>query len=195
MSTDSNWSYQAELEAVNEILAAIGESPVSTLEGDANTDVVSARRILHKHNRREQSQGWTFNTTEEETLIPDVYSNMITWLPTYLRVLPVSGGSPFINRGGYIYDKDAKTDRFTSPVTVSMVELYDFEQMPEVFKSYIITKAAKEFNISFFGAPEIDTVLGNDLIDLKASLMEYELDFGGFNAFNSDPFISQAIQR
>lgn len=192
---EQNWKYQTELESVNEILAAIGESPVSSLEGDVNTDVVSARRILHKHNRREQSLGWTFNTTEEALLVPDIYSNLIVWMPNYLRVLPVSGGNPYVNRGGYVYDRTNRTDRFTSPVTVQLVELAEFDEMPEVFKAYIVTKAAKEFNISFFGAPEVDTVLGNDLIDLKQNLMEYELDFGGFNAFNDDPFISQAVQR
>lgn len=192
---EQNWKYQTELESVNEILAAIGESPVSSLEGDVNTDVVSARRILHKHNRREQSLGWTFNTTEEAQLVPDIYSNLIVWMPNYLRVLPVSGGNPYVNRGGYVYDRTNRTDRFTSPVTVQLVELAEFDEMPEVFKAYIVTKAAKEFNISFFGAPEVDTVLGNDLIDLKQNLMEYELDFGGFNAFNDDPFISQAVQR
>jgi hypothetical protein len=195
LSFDSNWTYQAELEAVNEILSAIGESPVSTLEGDVNTDVVSARRILHKHNRREQSLGWTFNTVEDALLEPDAFSNLIVWMPNYLRVLPTSGGNPYTNRGGYVYDRTGKTDRFSSPVEVQLVELAEFDEMPEVFKAYIVTKAAKEFNISFFGAPEVDTVLGNDLIDLKMSLMEYELDFGNFNAFNDDPFISQAVQR
>lgn len=185
----------AVLDAVNEILAAIGESPVSTLEGNANTDVMSALRILNKHNRREQSLGWTFNTTEDEQLTPDMFSQLIPWQPTFLRVLPVSGGSPYTNRGGYVYDRTNKTDRFSGPVSVQLVELAGYDEMPEVFRAYVVAKAAKDFNISFFGAPEVDTVLSNELIDLKQALMEYEIDFGGFNAFNSDPFISQAVQR
>lgn len=192
---DGSLNSGAELDAVNEILAAIGESPVSTLEGNANTDVMSSLRILHKHNRREQSLGWTFNTTEDHQLIPDAFSQLIPWMPNYLRVLPVSGGTPYTNRGGYVYDRTNKIDRFPSPVSVQLVELASLEEMPEVFRAYVITKAAKDFNISFFGAPEVDTVLSNELIDLKQALMEYELDFGGYNAFNSDPFISQAIQR
>ncbi|MGL5190124.1 MAG: hypothetical protein ACRC7S_10815, partial [Cetobacterium sp.] len=31
---DTNWSFQAELDAVNDILSSIGEAPVATLEGD-----------------------------------------------------------------------------------------------------------------------------------------------------------------
>lgn len=191
---DSNWSYQAELEAVNDILAAIGESPVSTLEGDTNADVVSARRILHKINRREQSKGWTFNIDEEASLAPDADTGLIPFLSSYLRVVS-AGGTPYMNRGGYVYDRTSRTDTFTSPISVQLVTLLEFDEMPEVFKSYIVTKAAKEFNISFFGAPEIDTVLSNELIELQQVIMEYELDYGAYNAFTSDPFISGAIQR
>jgi len=189
---ETNWSYQAELEAVNEILSAIGESPVSTLEGDANTDVVSARRILGKINRIEQSRGWTFNI-DDVVLTPDVFSNMIRFMPSYLR-LTSAGGTPYVNRGGYVYDRLNKTDRFTAPITVELISLKEFDEMPDVFRSYIVTKAAKEFNIRYFGANEIDTVLGNDLIDLERLINEYELDYGAFNVFN-DPFLQQAIQR
>lgn len=191
---DANWSYQAELEAVNDILAAIGESPVSTLEGDANADVVSARRILHKVNRREQSKGWTFNIDESATLQPDALSGLIPFMPNYLRLVS-SGGTPYTNRGGFVYDRVAKTDRFPSALTVQLVTLVPFDEMPEVFKAMVVTMAAKEFNISFFGAPEIDTVLNNDLIDLRQSVMEYELDYGSFNIFTTDPFVSGAIGR
>lgn len=194
-ASDSNWAYQAELEAVNEILAAIGESPVSTLEGDSNADVVSARRILHKINRREQSKGWTFNIDEEAQLQPDVYSKLIPYMPNYLRVVSTGEGSPYVNRGGYIYDRVNKTDRFDSAITCQLVTLMEFDEMPEVFKALIIAKAAKEFNISFFGAPEIDTVLGNEIIDLTQAVMEYELDYGAYNIFTTDPFVSGAIGR
>lgn len=192
---DSNWSYQAELEAVNEILAAIGESPVSTLSGDSNTDVVSARRILNKINKREQSKGWSFNIDEDYLLYPDEYSQLITFMPNYLRVVATGSSSPYVNRGGYLYDRVNKTDRFPGPVSVQLVTLTDFEQMPEVFKSLVVAMAAKEFNISFFGAPEVDTVLANEIIELKQTLMEYEMDYGAFNIFSTDPYVSSAVGR
>lgn len=194
MSYETNWAYQAELDAVNDILAAIGESPVSTLEGDVNADVVNARRILSKINRTEQAKGWTFNIDETAQLQPDVYSQLIPYMPNYLRITS-TGGTPYVNRGGFVYDRINKTDRFSGPIECQLVSLMTYDEMPEVFKQYIITKAAKEFNIRFFGSPDIDTVLGNDLIDLLQAINEYELDYGGFNAFNNDPFISQAIQR
>lgn len=192
-SYEANWAQQAELEAVNDILAAIGESPVNTLNGDANVDVVNARRILTQVNRLEQARGWTFNIEEDYILTPDAFSNLIIYMPNYLSVMG-TGGTQYVNRGGYLYDRSAKTDRFTSPVSVTMIELKTFDEMPEVFKRYIINKAAKRFNIQFFGDEAADTIITNELVDLERLIMEYELDFGQFNAF-SDPFLGQATQR
>lgn len=191
---ETNWQYQAELSAVNDILAAIGESPVNTLEGDANADVVNARRILGKINRQEQAKGWTFNIDENVSLTPDAYSQLIPYMPNYLSVT-TTGGTPYTNRGGYLYDRTTKTDRFPNAVQVNLISLRTFDEMPEAFKSYIVTKAAKEFNIRFFGAPEIDTVLSNELIDLERTVFEYEADYGAYNIFEDSGFVGQAIQR
>lgn len=190
---DSNWTYQGELSAVNDILSAIGESPVNTLDEEANADVANARRILHKINRQEQSRGWTFNIDEGATLTPNS-NGFIPFLTNYLHVM-TTGGTPYTNRGGYVYDRTTRTDVFTASIEVNLIELKSYEEMPEVFKQWIVTKAAKEFNIRFFGAPEIDTVLANELVDLQATITEYECDYGAYNAFTTDPFVSQAIQR
>lgn len=190
---DTSYSTGDELDAVNDLLAAIGESPVSTLEGDANADVVNARRLLNKVNRTVQSKGWTFNI-EEVTLQPDVFSKLIPWLPSYLDI-QVSGGNPYKNRGGYVYDRATKSDQFDAAITVNMITLVPFNEMPVQFRDYIIIKAARMFNRSFFGAPEIDESLAGEEEEAYRSITEYELDYGGFNIFNNDPFVSGAIVR
>ena len=190
---ETNWDYQAELAAVNDILASIGESAVNTLEGDGNADVVNARRILQKINRQEQAKGWTFNIDESAELSPDVYSKLIPFMPNYLSIIS-QGGTPYINRGCYVYDRLTKTDRFDGPITVSLISQMTFSEMPEVFKAFIVTKAAKQFNMRFFGDADVNTELSNDLIGMQQALTEYELDYGAYNVF-TDPFIAQAIQR
>lgn len=193
MPSDANYGYNPELEAVNDMLAAIGEAPVSTLEDEGNTDVVSARRILEKHNRRLQSRGWTFNIDEAATLNPDVNSGLIPYLQSYLKVSTV--GYTYTNRGGYVYDRTARTDTFTGPLTVSLISLVPYDEMPEVFKNLIVAKASKQFNTSFFGAPEVDAELAQDIMELEQAVAEYELDDGAFNIFTTDPFVSGAIGR
>ncbi len=190
---DTSYSTGDELDAVNDLLAAIGESPVSTLEGDSNADVVNARRILNKVNRTVQSKGWTFNI-EEVTLQPDTFSKLIPWLPTYLDI-QVSGGNPYKNRGGYVYDRVNKTDEFTAPITVNMIQLIPFSEMPTQFRDYIIVKSARIFNRNFFGAPEVDESLAGEEAEAHIAITEWELDYGNFNIYNNDPFVSSAVGR
>lgn len=192
---DMSVGTSAELDAVNDILAAIGESPVSTLEGDSNADVASARRILQRLNRQIQSRGWTFNIEESAVLTPDVYSNLITYQDDFLRVLSASGTSTYVNRGGYLYDRSGGTDRFASAITVNLIRLRDYDEMPECFRTWIVAKAARQFNNSFFGATEVDGLLQEEEDWAYQMCFEYELDFGAYNMLDGDSFTSGLLTR
>lgn len=183
-----------ELAAVNDMLAAIGESPVSSLEGDPNADVANCRRILNQVNREIQSKGWTFNIEEGAVLQPDALTGLITYLSTYLR-LTTTGGTAYVNRAGYIYDRTTLTDIFTGPITVDLIRLKEYSEMPECFRSYIVAKASRRFNIRFFGAGEIEGSLQEQEADAWASIQEYELDFGGFNMLDGDSFTGGQLSR
>lgn len=194
MAYESVLDSDDELQAVNDMLAAIGESPVSSLEGDPNADVANCRRILAQVNREIQSKGWTFNIEEGAELLPDSFSNLIEYLPDYLR-MTTSGGTLFINRGGFVYDRTAKTDQFTTPIQVDLIRLKQFSEMPECFRSYIVAKASRRFNIRFFGAGEIEGSLQEQENEAWASIQEYELDFGGFNMITGDSFVGGITNR
>lgn len=188
---DSSINSDQELAAVNDMLAAIGESPVSSLEGDPNADVANCRRILSQVNREVQSKGWTFNIEEDAQLIPDSFSNLINYLDDYLKVTTGS----YTNRGGFLYDRTAKTDVFTDPVTVTLVRLREYEEMPECFRSYIVAKASRRFNIRFFGAGEIEGSLQEQELTAWADCQEYELDYGNYNMLDGDAFTGGKISR
>jgi hypothetical protein len=183
-----------ELAAVNDMLAAIGESPVSSLEGDPNADVANCRRILNQVNREIQSRGWTFNIEEAASLQPDVTSGLINYLPSYLR-MTTSGGTAYINRGGVVYDRTTLTDIFTDPIEVDLIRLKQYSEMPECFRSYIVAKASRRFNIRFFGAGEIEGSLQEQEAEAWQAIQEYELDFGGFNMLDGDSFTGGKISR
>ena len=59
-----------EFPAVNEILAAVGQAPVTTLD-QTNPDVAIAYDTLLNVSREVQSEGWTFNTEEYYPMTPD----------------------------------------------------------------------------------------------------------------------------
>lgn len=194
-SFEMNVESGAELAAVNDILAAIGEPPVSTLEGDANADVSNARRILNKVNRQVQSRGWTFNIEEGVTLLPDVFSQLIPYSSDYLSMLSTGGQTQYVNRSGYVYDRTASTDRFTGGIQVNLIRLRDFNDMPECFRLLIVTKAARQFNSRFFGAPEVDGTLQEEESEAKQACFEYELDYGNYNMLDGDSFVQGLLSR
>lgn len=194
MSNEAHWDESVELTAINDIMSAIGEAPVMSLDGEANLDVVNARRLLHKVDKEIQSAGYTFNIDEGVSLVPDVYSQLIPFLPEYLSVM-TEGGTILTNRGGYLYDREAKSDIFTGPVEVTLKSLRPFEDMPYAFQKYIIAKASRQFNTRFFGSAEIAQDLQADEQEAYMRVNEYELDYSDLNMLSGDRFVSGAVGR
>lgn len=192
---ETNLETSDELAAINDMLAAIGESPVNTLEGDTNADVANARRILHKVNTEVQSKGWTFNIEESHVLTPDTFSKLIPYLPDYLVVRTPGSTTTYTNRGGFLYDRVNKTDQFEGPVEVDLVLLKSFDEMPVPFRTYIVAKASRRFNIRFFGAAEIEATLQEEENDAWVAVQEYELEYGKFNMLDGDAWTSGRLSR
>ena len=59
-----------ELPAINQILASVGQAPVTTLD-QTNPDVAIAYDTLIQVSREIQSEGWTFNTEHDYPFTPD----------------------------------------------------------------------------------------------------------------------------
>ena len=122
-----------ELDAVNEMLATIGEAPVNQLDNLGLTDAATARNRLYDAMRRVQKRGWYFNTDYATTLPPDVTGNV--WLPanalkvTFVRF---SKGKGLTQRGTQVYDAVNHTLTFSAPVTADVVTMQPWDQLPEV---------------------------------------------------------------
>ena len=116
-----------DLDAINDMLAAIGEPAVLQLD-EGNADVSNAQRILHRVNRQVQAKGWNFNINEAAVLTPDVQDNKIRFLPSYLRVMTAGATSYYSNMGGYLYDLSTQSTTFTDPITVELVEMKPFSE-------------------------------------------------------------------
>lgn len=168
------------LDAVNDMLGAIGEPAVLQLD-DGNADVSNAVRILTRVNRMVQSKGWNFNINESAELVPDLQDNRIRYLASYLRVMTTGSASFYQNVGGYLYDLSTQSTTFTSSVIVELIELKPFSEMPTVFRDYIVAKASREFNAKFFGSAESEVFLSEQERELYIAINEYELDTGRYN--------------
>lgn len=193
-STEINVEVSGELDAINDVLSSIGESAVNSVEDTSNADVANIRRILDQFNRRIQTIGWTFNT-ENTQLLPDTFSNTIPFLDDYLKVLSPTGATVYRKRNGLVYDINSQTDLFREPITVDLVTLISYNDMPEIFKQYIVALAAQRFNISFFGDDTIEYALNQQVTDLGIYMMEFELDYGNFNMLEGDAWTQGRLGR
>lgn len=171
------------LDAVNEMLGHIGEAPVNTLENSENTDVATAVKILERINRQVQSRGWSFNTVEETTLNPDIYSNTIPWQDDILYIVGTDG-TKYIRKGDNLYDFDNQTETFTGQIEVEIIREVDFEYMPYPARSYIIAKASRLFNSQTLNDPDIAQELQVEEQEAWARLQEYELELNDWTMYD-----------
>lgn len=163
-----------ELDAVNEILASIGEAPINTLEEVDNVDVMNALRILDKVSRQVQERSWTFNTINDYTLHPDERMHTIKWSDYFLRIL-AHDGTVYRNRDGLVYDILQNTDIFISPLQVKATFFLPFADIPSVFRDYITARAARLFSASYLGDPQVVQNLVQEEQVAYQHIMEYEV--------------------
>lgn len=147
-----------KLDAVNLMLASVGQSPVNTLSGTLPKEVTKAVRALDDALREVLSKGWSFNTDTEYVLSPDgngridIPNNAAFVDPTYGENYTMrydSGGTP----GLRLYDNDKRsfTD-FTQDVKCDVVWLFDFEQVPQHCRHYVAQKAGRKFQAGIMGS-------------------------------------------
>lgn len=172
-----------ELDAVNNIIGTIGESPINSLETLQNVDAINALRILREISRQEQARGWSFNTVEAHTLTPDTYSKHIPWSDSYL-FLKGTNGEKLVRSGDYIKDLANNQIKFSSPITATAVLLVPFEYLPEAMRSFIVTKAAHSFQSRYFGDDSLNQITQQDVQVAWQYLMEFEVDNNDYNLLN-----------
>ena len=174
------------LDAINDMLAAVGEAPVNTLEDSQNVDVENAIRVLEKINRQVQSKGWSFNHVDEAKLNRDVTTNKIKWQDDILYIVGTDG-TKYVQRGEYVYDFDNQKDTFDSDIEVELIRLVDFDYMPIVARDYIVAKAARIFQSQTLDDDSIGQNLLSQEQEAWAALQEYEMELGDYSMFSIQP--------
>lgn len=136
-----------ELEAVNEMLAAISEAPVSTLTDDTIDDALVAHNTLKNVSREIQNEGWHFNT-DYDWVISVNGDRKLPYPATAAHCDPMDTESKdLVKRGKYFWDRDEKTFLFTagSSYKFKIVWLLDFTDLPQAFRTWITMRAANRF--------------------------------------------------
>lgn len=174
-----------ELAAVNQILGAVGQAPVTTLD-QTNPDVALAYDTLNEMNREVQSEGWSFNTETEYPFTPDTNGEILiadNILLLDLSDLPENRGIEVIRRNGKLYNKIDHTFTWTQQIKCDVVWLFDFTDLPTPFRDYVTAKAAVHASSKMVGDPTIFQMLQQREAMGRANALEYECNQGNYSFF------------
>ena len=112
-----------ELSAVNNILGAIGQSPLTTLNFD-NPEVAFIFNLLRDANVDTQAEGWHFNTEKHVKYTPDSVTGKIAIgndiLSMDVHDNHIRREYNLVRRNGFLYDKQDHTDDFS---TIDSIDL------------------------------------------------------------------------
>ena len=174
-----------ELSAVNNILGAIGQSPITTLNFD-NPEISFIFNLLRDANVDTQAEGWHFNTEKHVRFAIDTNGKIAIGndiLSMDLHDNQARRTSNLVRRNGFLYDKQDHTDVFTADLDLDIVRLYNFEDLPIVFRRYITYRASRQAATQLVANPNLVKLLQGQESLARASLMEYECNQGDHSMF------------
>ena len=174
-----------ELSAVNSILGAIGQSPLTTLNFD-NPEVAMIYNLLRDANVDTQAEGWHYNTEKHVRFAIDANGRIAIGndiLSMDLHDNQARRTSNLVRRNGFIYDKQDHTDVFTADLDLDVVRLYTFEDLPVIFRRYITYRASRVAATKLVANPNLVKLLAQQEALARAALMEYECNQADHSMF------------
>ncbi|WP_197729914.1 hypothetical protein [Rhizobium ruizarguesonis] len=186
-----------ELEAINLMLSVIGESPVNTVEDTGLVDAVVARQILIQSSRDVQLVGWHWNTEIDYPVAASFPEGELTLPPNTLKVDTAGADASLdlVQRGNRLYDRKNHTFNVGRTVYVEIVLLLPFDQLPEAARSYIVMRAARQFQERMVGSETIWQFNSRDELRAWANLMSSEAETQDLNVFNDNPSVRRVLDR
>lgn len=186
-----------ELEAVNLMLDAIGESPINSLDGLQAVDAIKARSMLTTVSRMVQETGWHFNTEPGIRLLPSVPSKEIRLPANCLKVdtIDASADVDVVERGGRLYDRRNQTYEFERGLTVKMVVYLPFDDLPSAARHYITLRAARQFQQGTVGSETLYRFTARDEALALAALRRASRQTGNPNMLRDSASVSRVMDR
>jgi hypothetical protein len=193
---------KTELQAVNQILASVGQAPVTSIDTETitdqngasvtvvtNPDVAIAYDTLHEVSREVQGEGWTFNREFNYPFTPN-NDNEILW-PNNVLQLDLSDDPRFVayrerdvvKRNGKLYDRMNHTFTWYEPVYCDVLWLWEWEDLPSPIQDYITCRAASVASSRLIGDSTQYQILQQKEAYARAIALEYECNQGDYSMF------------
>lgn len=173
-----------ELEAVNTILATIGEAGISSLSSDAGaiTDSAMAQKTLKEVLTDVQAEGWTWNTDNNVEIAPnaqDVYVLPAGTLSVQFSPNQYPQGQ-YVLRGLRIYDRQlhkfdfGKDNGSVKIYAANKITKLDWDQIPHAAQQYITIRAARIFSDRYVASSVVFTYTTADEDQARTMLIRAE---------------------
>lgn len=166
-----------KLQAVNIVIRAVGEPPVFSTDSQ-NPYVLTALSLLAEKSRDIQSKGWWFNTQRSFRLLPDE-QGYVSIPSNTLAINTDDPNSKYAVRDDHIIDLNNNTYKFGEPISLSIIEEVEFNNLPYAAAKAIAYNAAIEMQRSF----EMDR---NKLSSLAIDYREAEMELKKEHLRNSN---------
>ena len=177
-----------ELNAVNSILGAIGQTPVTTLDLE-NPETSFVYQLLQECNRDVQDEGWVFNREECYPLSKQINEIII---PANILRMDVSENDVYytsnvVKRDGKLYDKYTYSFEFKRTIHFDIVWFFPFSDLPSVFQRYITSRASGRAATQLVSNPQLAQLLSCPRGTDSCCLHEYECNQGDHNMMDFQP--------
>jgi len=178
-----------KLDAVNIMLSAIGEAPVSSLSSGL-IEAEIAETILDTVDREVQSMGWHFNTELNKSFAQDTNGQILLPADILKADATLVANSPdLVQRGLKMYDRKNHTFNIGVNVGLDVVVQLEFADVPEVAKRYMVLRATRIFQDRVVGSATLHGFHEKDENRALMELREFDKSADDDNIFdNYDTF-------
>lgn len=188
-----------KLEAVNVCLQEAGETTVSALDS-GNVDAVDASAILDEITKDVLNRGWHFNTDKEYKLSVESAEPFECKLPTSAIRVDTAGTDSdldLVERQRKLWDRRNHTFSFSDRqfIIVDVTWLFEFEELPEVFRRYITVRSARLFQKRAIGSQILARLTEQDEQMAWRQVRKYEAKTADFNMLSDSYSVARAVAR
>lgn len=192
---------RTSLEAMNSILALVGNSPATDYNSTTDLDVILVRQVIEETSLEVQEDSWHFNRELEIELTPNgsdevVLTEQFTvtgYTPNEMAridfIAKKNCGKDITVRGGKAYDRKNHTYEFGASLYADVVWYLPWTDLPNDVRYYITVRAARKFAARRIGSELIDAMLREQEGVAYTRARGAEMDRGDYNALKNNPVI------
>lgn len=201
--------HMTKLDAVNSILASIGESPVNSLSSGL-PDAELAESFLDRENRRIQLMGWHCNSlvgyelaknASNQFVLPDNTLKCDTVNPrSHRKTSSTPPPHSYINASmrrsnddtkWLMWDVDNNTETWTNEtsLTVDLVQFIEFANLTPALQIYVHASAAHKFQKSVMGSQVLRAFTEEDIREAEVIAINEEMENEDLNVIRDNAHV------